>query len=67
MTLQIQADTERCVGAGMCALTAPALFDQSDHDGTVVLLTAGRCGPEAADTARAAVANCPSGALALTD
>ncbi|MBX7550308.1 (4Fe-4S)-binding protein [Streptomyces sp. NPDC004232] len=65
--MQIQADTERCVGAGMCALTAPGLFDQSEHDGTVVLLTAGECGREAADAARAAVATCPSGALALTD
>ncbi|MGW7688461.1 ferredoxin [Streptomyces asiaticus] len=64
--MQIQADTERCVGAGMCALTAPALFDQSDDDGTVVLLTGGRCGHQAADAARAAVASCPSGALALT-
>ncbi|GHH24571.1 ferredoxin [Streptomyces rubradiris] len=65
--MQIQADTERCVGAGMCALTAPDLFDQSDHDGTVVLLTDGRCGRQTADAARAAVANCPSGALTLTD
>ncbi|GGV19743.1 ferredoxin [Streptomyces filipinensis] len=65
--MQIQADTQRCVGAGMCALTAPALFDQCDHDGTVVLLGAGVCGPEAADAARAAVAHCPSGALSLTD
>ncbi|MYT29949.1 MULTISPECIES: ferredoxin [unclassified Streptomyces] len=64
--MQIQADTERCFGAGMCALTAPDLFDQSDHDGTVVLLRAAVCGQEAAEAARAAVERCPSGALTLT-
>ncbi|AJC52679.1 hypothetical protein GZL_09342 [Streptomyces sp. 769] len=51
----------------MCALTAPDLFDQSDHDGTVVLLRAGVCGQEVAEAARAAVEACPSGALTLTD
>lgn len=65
--MQIQADTQRCVGAGMCALTAPDLFDQSEHDGTVVLLRAGVCGQEAAEAARAAVEHCPSGALTLAD
>ncbi|MHB6904036.1 ferredoxin [Streptomyces sp. DB-54] len=65
--MHIQADTERCIGAGMCALTAPDLFDQSDHDGTVVLLRAGVCGQEVAEAARAAVEACPSGALTLAD
>ncbi|MFF2012624.1 ferredoxin [Streptomyces sp. NPDC058195] len=65
--MQIQADTRRCVGAGMCALTAPDLFDQSQHDGTVVLLRAGVRGQKASDAAREAVRSCPSGALKLTD
>ncbi|MEU6009336.1 ferredoxin [Streptomyces sp. NPDC047453] len=67
MTLRIQTDTQRCVGAGMCALTAPDLFDQSDHDGTVVLLEAGLSGQGADEAARAAVERCPSGALTLSD
>ncbi|MFE4588489.1 ferredoxin [Streptomyces laurentii] len=65
--MRIQADTRRCVGAGMCALTAPDLFDQSEHDGTVVLLRPDVTGREAADAARRAVHYCPSGALTLTD
>ncbi|KDQ65955.1 ferredoxin [Streptomyces halstedii] len=65
--MRIQADTERCVGAGMCALTAPDLFDQSDEDGTVVLLSDGPRGPDADAAAREAVERCPSGALTLTE
>ncbi|WP_326594996.1 ferredoxin [Streptomyces sp. NBC_01803] len=64
--MRIQADTGRCVGAGMCALTAPDLFDQSDEQGTVVLLD-----PEppagGRDSAREAVERCPSGALTLAE
>lgn len=62
--MRLQADTGRCVGAGMCALTAPELFDQSDDDGTVVLLQDPE-GPAADEAARAAVERCPSGALSL--
>lgn len=36
--MRIQVDRDRCRGAGQCALTAPELFDQSDDDGTVVVL-----------------------------
>lgn len=62
----IEADSEVCVGSGMCVLTAPGLFDQSEDDGTVVLLE-----PVPADRelghVRDAVRRCPSGALKLTD
>ncbi|MGI5200623.1 ferredoxin [Spirillospora sp. CA-108201] len=37
--VRIVADHDRCLGAGQCALFAPEVFDQSDEDGTVVLLT----------------------------
>ncbi|MGH8930599.1 MAG: ferredoxin [Egibacteraceae bacterium] len=64
MTIRITADTGRCIGAGMCALTAPEVFDQSDEDGTVELLT-----PEPAAAqemaVRRAVQLCPSGALSI--
>ncbi|MFC0865124.1 ferredoxin [Sphaerimonospora cavernae] len=64
--MKINADTGRCVGAGMCALTAPAVFDQSDDDGTVVVLD-----PEPPEALRAAaeqaVRLCPSGALSITE
>lgn len=61
--LKIIADRDVCIGAGLCVLTAPAVFDQDD-DGLVVLLRADPEGPDAA-AAREAVANCPSGALRL--
>lgn len=58
-----EADRNYCVGAGMCALTAPAVFDQDD-DGVVVVLDDE---PEGADVdaVKAAVELCPSGALTL--
>lgn len=63
---RITADPRVCVGSGMCALTAPDLFDQSDKDGTVLVLR-----PVPADTqigdAEEAVRGCPSGALRLAE
>jgi ferredoxin len=38
--MNVHADTTVCVGAGQCALRAPAVFDQSEDDGTVVVLDA---------------------------
>jgi ferredoxin len=67
VTVRLSADSGRCVGAGMCALTAPELFDQSDDEGTVVLLQDEPAGQAAETAARAAVERCPSGALSLTD
>lgn len=61
-TLVIEADTARCVGAGMCALVAPGLFDQTDTDGSVVVLRRVVSG-EAAELATQCEFNCPSGAI----
>ncbi|MEU4574095.1 ferredoxin [Nonomuraea sp. ATR24] len=62
--MEIKADTTVCIGAGMCALTAPQVFDQSEDDGTVMLLK-----PEPPadqeDAVRRAVTLCPSGAIAI--
>lgn len=63
-TLLIEADRELCAGAGMCALVAPDLFDQTDADGTVVVLRAEVSGPALA-LARECVRNCPTGALSV--
>ncbi|MBE1561497.1 ferredoxin [Nonomuraea africana] len=61
--MRVTADTGVCIGAGMCALTAPAVFDQSEEEGLVVVLTAEvPAGQEQA--VRRAVTLCPSGALA---
>ena len=64
--MRIVADTSRCVGAGQCVLTDPAVFDQSEEDGTVVVLVEQPENGEL-DRARQAVRVCPSGALSLLE
>lgn len=50
-------DRERCVGAGMCVLTAPEVFAQDEEDGRVRLLD-----PESAEIGDA-VQLCPAAAI----
>ena len=64
--MKIIADTGKCVGAGQCVLTEPELFDQSEDDGTVIVLDDQPEG-ELAETAREAVHVCPSQALSLQE
>jgi ferredoxin len=63
--VKIEADRDRCIGAGMCVMTAPEAFDQGD-DGIVVVLEA-EVPAEYADSALRAVQSCPSGALRRID
>ncbi|OEV14018.1 ferredoxin [Streptomyces nanshensis] len=64
--MRIAVDAERCIGAGMCALTAPEVFDQDADDGHVLLLRAEP--PTAARAAaRMAAGVCPSGAITLSE
>ncbi|KRV49158.1 ferredoxin [Wenjunlia vitaminophila] len=65
--MRVEADTEVCVGSGMCALTASHLFDQSDEDGSVILLDPEPSAPDAQRAVREAVGRCPSGALSLVE
>lgn len=64
--MKIIVDTGRCVGAGQCVLTDPDLFDQSEDDGTVIVLVSEPKG-EAEEHARTAVHICPSQALSLVE
>ena len=59
--MKIEADRDVCIGAGMCVMSAPEVFDQDD-DGLVVVLEVEVPDAHAAAAARA-VAGCPSGAL----
>ena len=61
-TTRLRVDRERCIGAGMCALTAPEVFDQDPDDGRVLLL---RAEPPTAhrEAAQMAAGLCPSGAI----
>jgi ferredoxin len=63
MGVQVHADRDVCIGAGLCVLTAGDVFDQDD-DGIVVLLEEH---PADGAAAREAVGNCPSGALSLRE
>lgn len=63
----IVADLDRCVGAGQCVLTDPDAFDQSEQDGTVVVLRDTPSDDDALKRARVAVDICPSQALSLME
>jgi ferredoxin len=63
--VKVAGDREVCIGAGMCVLTAPDVFDQDD-DGIVTVLVDEVADGEAA-AARRAVSLCPSGALSVLD
>lgn len=62
----LEIDREICIGSGMCALTAPEVFDQSDDDGRV-LAQPERIEPHNLDAVHRAVTLCPSGALSLAE
>ncbi len=61
----VHADTAVCIGAGQCALRAPTVFDQSEDDGTVIVLDT-EPGSEYQEAVHEAIALCPSGALSIT-
>jgi ferredoxin len=61
--MRIVAD--RDVGAAMCSLAAPQLFDQDREEGLVIVLDIHELSGEAAAAAREAVTICPAGALRL--
>jgi ferredoxin len=64
--VRVTADRAVCIGSGNCVLSAPAVFDQDDDEGLVVLLTA-TIDPQDLDAVRDAVAHCPSGALRIVE
>lgn len=64
--MRVVTDTDRCVGSGNCVLTEPAVFDQSDEDGTVVVLIEHVEG-EQLKAVEEAVDMCPSQAISLEE
>ncbi|MFC4949939.1 ferredoxin [Pseudonocardia sp. GCM10023141] len=60
--MELEVDRERCIGAGMCVLTEPAVFDQDADDGLVVLLEVTPT-PDHEAGVREAAKVCPSGAI----
>ncbi|MEU7071677.1 ferredoxin [Streptomyces narbonensis] len=64
--MDVRVDRGRCLGAGMCALTAPQVFDQDEEEGLVVLLDA-RPPEERRAAVRVAAGVCPASVITLTE
>ncbi|MCV7230112.1 ferredoxin [Mycolicibacterium komossense] len=62
---KVLADRDICIGAGMCVMTAEAVFDQDD-EALVVVLT-DEVPEDEQKRVDDAVRLCPSGALSLRD
>ncbi|WP_207394119.1 ferredoxin [Actinomadura formosensis] len=60
--MKLHADRKTCIGAGLCVLRLPDVFDQNEDDGTVMLLRT-RPDPDQEATVLNAVKACPTGAL----
>ena len=64
--MRITVDKSRCIGAGLCALRLPTVFEQDADEGLVELLDASG-GQHSYDEVSQAEYECPSQAIAVTD
>jgi ferredoxin len=64
--MRIVADRDLCIGSGQCVLTEPDVFDQSEEDGLVQLLT-DQADADTEDAVRQAVRLCPVQALSVQE
>jgi len=62
--MRISVEKDKCVGAGQCAMVAPAVFDQNEDDGVVIVLDESP-GPEHAADVEEAVVLCPAQVILL--
>jgi ferredoxin len=63
--MQIVIDTDRCIGAGLCALSVPDVFTQDEQGSSTVL--PGRANAGLDSRVRGAVRGCPVQAISLTE
>lgn len=64
--MKIRVDQNRCIGAGQCVRTAPAVFDQRESDGIVVLLV-DTPSDVLAEKVRKAALLCPSQSIQIDE
>lgn len=62
--MKIGIHRHRCIAVGNCAALAPEVFDQSDEDGTVVVLDEAPPDHQSERVSEAAL-RCPASAIAL--
>jgi ferredoxin len=66
LPLRVIVDDHKCTAAGQCLLAAPNVFDQSDRNGTVVLLD--ETPPESERShVLDAIQRCPASVIRLAD
>lgn len=66
MGIKIKVEEHKCIGAGQCVLAAPALFDQREDDGIVILLQPNPSDAQAPAAHRAAKL-CPARAIIVEE
>ncbi|GGL04158.1 ferredoxin [Mangrovihabitans endophyticus] len=64
--MKVSVDRDLCIGSGMCAMTAPAVFDQ-DPEEAVVVLRDENPPPVLHDAVREAVQRCPAAVIRADD
>jgi len=63
--MEVRVDVDKCIGSGSCEMLAPEVFEVGE-DGLVHLLDP-TPGSALADKVRAAVANCPTSAISVSE
>lgn len=63
---RIVVDRDRCISAGQCVLTEPAVFDQGEEDGIVCLIHH-EVGEDFEQAIRTAAELCPSQSIRIEE
>jgi ferredoxin len=64
--MKVTVDTHLCIGSGMCAMTAPHVFDQDPAEAVVVLID-DTPPPEEYEAVLLAVQRCPAAVISTVD
>ena len=64
--MRVHVQHGKCVAAGMCAMTAPSVFDQDEEDGTVIVLNDSPSA-ENAEVVREVVSLCPAQVISVSE
>lgn len=64
--MNVRVHPERCIGSGMCVLTAPTVFDQDPDDAVVTLLDP-HPAADRQEAVREAARRCPAEVIDVSD